>query len=231
MVPIATPIQACKHIILKPNSVFSAILGRANWSWMPFLLVLAANLLPGLLYFSMIDFDWYTTTLVSAQHNTISGAEEEAFRQAISLEHMRFLTLVGGTLGVIVMNAIFAGYLKLTTRGDTNTHSFSDWYSFGWWISLPTVFVAIISLLLLLLFGSAQMPPTIINPTSLAFLANMSLDSPYLMLGQTLRLESLWSGYLIAVGLAQWTRLPAKTTYIIAAAPYLVVWLVLFVGA
>ena len=97
---ITNPIQACKQMVLKPNSVFAEIKERPNWSWIPFIFVLAASILPGLFYFSIVDFNWYIDTLTSSQYGNVSPAEQETFKQSMSLEQMRFLTLLGGTVGV-----------------------------------------------------------------------------------------------------------------------------------
>ncbi|UAA37856.1 YIP1 family protein [Paraneptunicella aestuarii] len=232
MHPISNPFQACKQIILKPNSVFATLREKQNWSWIPFFLIVAANMLPGLLYFQTIDFDWYMELLTSSQYGQVSPAEQETFKNSMSREQMRYLTMLGSTAGLAIANAIFAVYINLFTKSDEeNTRNFSDWYGFGWWVSLPSVIAGFIATVIILLFGSEQMLPTIINPTSLAFLFNMPLDSPLLMFGQVVRLENFWTMYLIAVGLSQWTNLPSRKTYLIAVVPYFIIWFALLLAA
>ena len=225
MEPISNPFQACKQIILKPNAVFATIKDKQNWSWIPFFLVALASMLPGLLYFHTVNFDWYLDLITSSQYGEVSPSEQQTFKNSMSIEQMRYLTIIGSTAGIAISNAIFAAYLNIFTKGDDmNTRAFADWYGFGWWVSLPTVLAGFVALVFILLFGGEQMRPTIINPTSLAFIFNMSMDSPISKFGQIVRLESFWSMYLIAVGLSQWTNLPTSKTYTIAIAPYAIIW-------
>jgi hypothetical protein len=61
-------------------------------------------------------------------------------------------------------------------------------------------------------------------PTSLAFIFSVEMHSSWASLMQAIRLESVWVMYLTAVGLSQWTQLPVKKTYMIAIAPYVLIW-------
>ena len=58
----------------------------------------------------------------------------------------------------------------------------------------------------------------------MAFIFNIDMDSAWSSFAQSIRLESFWVMYLIAVGLSQWTQLPTKKTYMIAIAPYAIIW-------
>ncbi|XOV78672.1 MAG: Yip1 family protein [Aestuariibacter sp.] len=222
---ITSPWQACTDIILKPNRVFAKLQDTANWSWLPFIIVTFFSILPVYLYFSMIDFQWYTELVINAQYADISPSEQDMIRSNMQQEQMLTLTVFSTLIGLILLNAVQAFYLyKITQIDDQNTHSYGDWYGFTWWISLPVVLTAIIALIMIQLFGGAQMPPSDINPTSLAYLLNIEMSSDWYGLAQTVRIESFWAAYLAAVGISQWTRLNSKQCYIIALAPLAIIW-------
>lgn len=232
MEAINTPFQACKLIVLKPNPVFETLKSKHNWSWIPFLIIAFCSMLPSALFFGIIDFEWYKEMLLQSQQGDVSPAERDMFMQSMDLEQLKNFTLIGSISSLVVSNAIFAVYLNLFTKSDeNNTWAFSDWYAFGWWASLPVAATSLLAALLIGLFGEPQMSPAIMNPTSLAFLLNISMNSDYFLFSQSVRLENFWMMYLTVVGLSRWTQLPMKKNYIIATAPYVFIWTVLFIAS
>jgi hypothetical protein len=83
---------------------------------------------------------------------------------------------------------------------------------------------SLIAALVVLLATDSQLSPMSLSPTSMAFIFNVGMDSAWSSFAQSIRLESFWVMYLIAVGLSQWTQIPTKKTYIIAIAPYAIIW-------
>ncbi len=49
------------------------------------------------------------------------------------------------------------------------------------------------------------------------------MESDWFGFAQALRLETLWSVYLITVGITQWTSFDTKKSAIIAAAPFVII--------
>lgn len=222
-----SPFAACKQIILKPNPVFATLKNTPNWSWVPFFIVVLFSTLPVYLYYSMIDFDWYVNSIIELQHADKSPAEIDFFRNQMQREQALSLTLISTPLGLVLTNAIHAFYLYKMTRIDSeNLMSYGDWYGFTWWVSLPVVLTSFIALCVLLMFGHEQMYISEINPTSIAYLFGIGMESDWFGLAQSFRLETIWSLYLIAVGISQWTRLSSQKCYIIAAAPFVIIWAV-----
>lgn len=222
---ISNPFQACSDILLKPNAVFAAIDKQHNWSWLPFLLVTIMAILPSYLYFNFIDFDWYKELIINAEYADVSPNEQKRFRDAMSLSQVLSFTVIGGFLGLVIVNAIIAVYLNMMTRGDDeNPNGFTDWYGFTWWISMPVVVSGLIAMAVILFSTDHHLEPVALAPTSLAFLLSIDMNSSWFNLAQTIRLESFWSMYLISVGIIQWTRLSANHAYGIAIGPYGVIW-------
>lgn len=225
MSDVNNPIQACSDIFFKPNGVFAALNVKHNWSWFPFILVIVMAILPSYMYFNFVDFEWYKDLIINSSYADTSPNEQEMIRSGMSVSGMVIFATLGGFIGFLIVNAILATYLNLATKSDeSNTNGFTDWYGFTWWVSMPTVFSGLVALLVIAFASDHQLDPVNLSPTSLAFLFNVAIDSGWFGLLQSMRLESLWSIYLISVGLTQWTSIRGNKAYIVASAPYAVLW-------
>ena len=225
MSEVTNPIQACSDIFFKPNGVFAATNVKHNWSWFPFVLVIAMAILPAYMYFNFIDFDWYTDLLIESTMADTSPNEQQLFRDNMSRDNVLIFTLVGAFVGYLILNSILAVYLNLVTKSDEESlHGFTDWFGFTWWISMPSIVSAVLALLVIAMADSHQLEPISLSPTSLAYWANIEMGSEWFSLAQSIRIESLWTMYLIAVGVSQWTAIRGNKTYLIAVAPYAFIW-------
>lgn len=225
MQQVSNPFQAMKDIFTKPNRVFATIKDVHNWSWIPFILVAAAGTLPIYYYFNFVDFAWYTELLIQVSAGDTSPAEQNIMRNVMPDQAQTlWATLFGSVIGVIIASAILALYLNIMTKADDEcVQGFTDWYGFAWWVSVPSIVASLLGLLALFLTQDNQVELTIIAPTSLAFIFGIDSLSDWAPLLQSIRLESIWVMYLIAVGLSQWTQLPMKRNYTIAIAPYVII--------
>lgn len=221
---VNSPLEAVQKIILKPNQVFARLKDVSNWSWIPFILVMFFAILPSYYYFQMIDFDWYVNMLLGTQGD-MSPAEEDFFRNSMNPDAMLPATIATIIIGFVVITAVMAFYLsKITQIDEENTMTFGDWYGFMWWASLPLVVTSIASLLIMLIAGHPEMEPTALNPFNLTFLLGMDMNSDWFTLTQNISIDNFWCMYLIAVGVSQWTNLTSKQCYMIACAPYAIIW-------
>ncbi|TDF38460.1 YIP1 family protein [Alteromonadaceae bacterium M269] len=220
---VTNPFQACVQVLIKPNGVFEALEDAKNWSWIPFILISIATIIPSYMYFGAVDFEWYRELIISTQAANLSPAEIETQRAFITLSSMRTASFVA-PLGLILASAVIALYLNLATKGDEeNVNGFTDWFGFAWWISLPVVINSIIAVLLLSLSSDPQINPAILAPTSLAFILGLPLEHDWFGLLQNVSLISVWSIYLTAVGVNRWTDLGSKKSNVIAILPYAVI--------
>ncbi|MGS2720326.1 YIP1 family protein [Paraglaciecola aestuariivivens] len=226
MQAVTNPFQAIKLIVGKPNQVFATISDIHNWSWIPFLLVTIVGAVPVYMYFNFVDFAWYNELMVQSIAGQMSPAEQSAVRNAMADQSQSVWTGVfGSAFAVIIANAILALYLNIVTKADEEcVQGYTDWYGFSWWVSLPAMVSSLLAILIVTLAQDTQLSPISISPTSLAFIFSVDMGSQWSSLMQSIRLESIWVMYLIAVGLSQWTQLSTKRTYTIAIAPYLIIW-------
>ncbi|MFT4941895.1 MAG: hypothetical protein ACI88A_004966 [Paraglaciecola sp.] len=227
MEKVSNPFQACSDIFVKPNRVFATLASTQNWSWLPFLIVVSMAILPSYLYFNFVDFNWYIQLIIDTSYANVSPAEQNAIRNNMSQGQMSVFATFGVFFGYLIINAVMATYLNIITKRDEEcVQGFTDWYGFTWWISMPTVLGSLISLLILLLASDNQLSPVNIAPTTFAFIFDVEMSSPWFSLMQSIRIDSFWVMYLTSVGVSRWTNLSTNMSYIIAIAPYAVIWTV-----
>jgi hypothetical protein len=179
------------------------------------------------MYFNFVDFNWYSEFMVQSMAANLSPAEQSMLRNSMTDQAQSLWAGVFSSVLVIILsNAILALYLNILTKADEEcVQGYTDWYGFSWWVSIPVIISSLIAALVVLLASDNQLLPISLSPTSLAFIFNVEMESAWSSFAQSIRLESFWVMYLIAVGLSQWTQLPTKKTYLIAIAPYALIWL------
>ncbi|MEP2651599.1 MAG: Yip1 family protein, partial [Paraglaciecola sp.] len=217
MQQVSNPFQAMKDVFIKPNQVFATIKETHNWSWIPFIVISLITVIPIYLYFNFIDFDWYRDLIIQSTGGDLSPIEKENMTKAMQQPQLLWASVFGAVIANIIANAVLALYLNITTKSDEECiQGYTDWYGFTWWASIPSIFTSLLALLILGFSNDPQLAPISLGPTSLAFILSVEMNSAWFSLAQSIRLESIWVMYLIAVGLSQWTKLPIKKTYIIA---------------
>ncbi len=223
---VSNPFQAMKDIFVKPNQVFATINETYNWSWVPFICISMVSAIPVYMYFNFVDFSWYTEFMVQSLSGNLSPAEQSMLRNNMTDQAQSLWAGIFSSIFVVILsNAILALYLNIFTKADDEcVQGYTDWYGFSWWVSIPVIVSSLIAALVVLLATDNQLSPISLSPTSMAFIFNIGMDSAWSSFAQSIRLESFWVMYLIAVGLSQWTQLPTKRTYIIAIAPYILIW-------
>lgn len=223
---LKNPLQACLDVLFKPNKVFAALSDKNNWSWVPFIIVAILGTLPMYMYLNTVDMNWYVDLQVNATLSGVSPAEQQNLRDLLLAQNTRSAyTIVAMVAGLIITNAFFAYYLKIATRSDErNVNGFAEWYGFSWWTQLPVVITALSALLVIGFASTDQLMPGRLNVTSLGYILGVEFTSSWFALAQSIKLETIWSIYLIATGLNQWTNLSPKRTMLVAAGPYAVIW-------
>lgn len=220
MQTVTNPFQACNDIFIKPKGVFQALQEKSNWSWFPFLLVITMAILPAYLYYNFVDFAWFQELIVEAQAGDASPAEQDAMRAFITQNAMIWQSVIAGFLMPVIFSAIFALYYHLVTKSDEkNLNGFTDWYGFMWWASMPTIINGVIAVILILAASDHQLSPTVLSPLSPSYWFDVSMTSKWAGFLQGFRLDTLFSIYLTAVGITQWTSFTTKKATIVAIIP------------
>ncbi|MEZ8132651.1 MAG: hypothetical protein ACI8WL_000277 [Polaribacter sp.] len=221
----SNPLQACLDILTSPRDTFDAIKDKKGWSWAPFGLVVVSTIALFLYYFSVVDFEWMLDQMLEqmAVQNEMSAEQLQATQEFMTKTSMTWSTLLGGAIGIIVINAFMAVYLNLITKVySPNEMTFTAWYGFSWWTSMPFVISSLLAALVIMFSSAGMVSLDDLSPTSLGFLADRS--SPWFGFFGGINLFSFWSIALGTIGLSSWLGLAAKKAFIIAVAPSLVIY-------
>jgi hypothetical protein len=223
---VTNPIQACNDVFIRPSDVFKALSLKDNWSWIPFILVVVISALPAYLYFGVVDYDWYIGTQLALSMPDASPAELENMRPLYGTgESAAGFALFGAPAYLIVVSAVLGLYYTLVTRNDEKSiHSFFDWYGAQWWFMMPTLIASVISLgLILLIDPGAQVSQSVLSPTSLSHIFSVEPSSKWFNFMSYLRIETIWTVYLGAICLQQWTNFSSKKSIVFAAIPSVII--------
>jgi hypothetical protein len=221
----SNPINACLDILTSPRDTFDTLKDKKAWSWFPFGLVITSTVALFLYYFSVVDFEWMLDQMLEqmAVQSEMSAGQLQATQEAMSKTSVTWGTLLGGAIGIIVINAFMAVYLNLITKVySPNEMTFTAWYGFSWWTSMPFVISSLLAALVIMFSSAGMVSLEDLSPTSLGFLADRS--SPWFSFFSGINLFSFWSIALGTIGLSSWLGLASKKAFIIAVAPSLVIY-------
>jgi hypothetical protein len=213
--------KACVDILVSPKEGFDTVKGKKHWAWCPFTLIIACSAGMFLYYFSVVDFDWLVDQILS--QGDLSEAELEASAGFMSQTRMTWSTTLGGVIGLIVANAIMAVYFNLVTNVlQPSEVSFTGWYGFSWWISMPLVVSSSLGILVILFSSSGLVSMEDLAPAGLGFLVDKSHS--WFSLWNSITVFSLWSVYLCTVGLKSWLAIDANRALYVAVAPSVIIY-------
>jgi hypothetical protein len=225
MQQVSNPFQALTLVLIKPNGVFHTLASKHNWSWIPFIATVASIFIAFNSYFAQVDFNWYIDSQILAASGPMSPAERDLQRQNMTLELVKGTTITTVILASILANAILAAYLNgMTKHDESHVHGFTDWYGFLWWTQVPALLNFVIALALIYFSGTDQLSFSVIAPLSLAYIFSVPVTSEWLNWLSSVRLDTIWMIYLTAVGLNHWTQINMHRIWIIAFAPYVIIY-------
>lgn len=230
---ISNPVQALTEIFYNPKGVFDALSVKDNWSWLPFILIVAVSLLPGYLYFNTVDFNWYAEMSAMAALPDGSPAEIEAITNTMSVRLISMTTLISVPIGLIIVVAILAGYYTLWTRNDEKgVQGYTDWYGAMWWIMMPTIISSLAGCLYLATQSiGSEIPQSAMAPLSLAFMGGVEMTSQWYTFLETIRLDTFWSMVLAVYCLKSWTHFSMPKAVLVAVLPNAIIWTIMLIVA
>ena len=221
-IAITNPIQAASEVFYKPRVVFETLAQKDNWSWIPFVIVVAFMVLPSVLYFNLLDTTWYIDQMARASFPQGSPAEIENFKAMIPEDSLAFSAYFGPIAFVIIF-AIYAAVYAIATRNDeTNVQGYTDWYGAMWWISMPMVVNGLLACVLIATQEhGAQISSAYLAPLSVAFVMGMDMTTPMFNFWLGIRLDMLWSIVLAGYCVKAWTGFSMPKSLIVGALPFI----------
>ncbi|MBL4909863.1 MAG: YIP1 family protein [Alteromonadaceae bacterium] len=223
----ANPIQACIDTLVSPATAFATIKEKKSWSWLPFILVVGATFSLFMYFYQTVDFNWMIEQMADGM--AASGKSEEqakAFQDNMTHSMMQWSTIIGGTVGIIVINLLMALYYYLATKvAAKNDYKFTDWYGFTWWVSLPIVVSALLSALVIFFADNGQISLHDLQPTSLnGLLFGLDQSSHWFAFLEGINLFSFWTLAIATIGLKAWLNITTNKALSISATPFIVIY-------
>jgi Yip1-like protein len=193
---IATPRAALSELHERPRFVFPLLL-----------LTISSGVLVAW-YYSIVDLPWLIDQTFSANESIARMSEAQRSRALGMMSRGMMLTssLIGGLIGVVVLKALEALYYVLADRITNLRLTFNHWFALACWTSIPSVIVAIASLLILLTSRTNQISAGALSPLSLNELFfHLPMGAKGSTLLTSLTLIHPWMWWLTALGVRLWT--------------------------
>jgi hypothetical protein len=224
----ANALSALLDIYTSPSKAFNAIEDAKGWSWLAFICIATATAASLFVFYNTVDLQFLINEQVAAASVDATIGEQKVIRQAIeqNAPNQIWFGMLGGVLGLIIMNALMALYYMLIAKLDPNSqHSYGAWYGFSLWTMMPVVISSLGTIALVLMASTDQISQQAvfnyasINQLILGFEAG---DSFYTLL-ESISLFTLWGIGLAMVGLKCWTHFSTNKALLFAALPSIII--------
>lgn len=210
-------------IIAAPNAAFARIREKPTILF-PLLLLILALTSAQAAYYLMVDFDFLIEELV-AQTSQMVNVPEDQLRQGyanVNPTTLAVQTVISIALGLVLITALYAGYLTLVSKFTNDGIDFRRWYSLQCWTGIPTIFGALATWVVVLSNADGMIAMRDINPLSLNNLL-FQTEGPLATLLDNLTVVQIWSLVLLALGYRHWTGKSLATAIVVTWLPMLLI--------
>jgi hypothetical protein len=192
----------------QPRKVFDVLAERPRF-WFPLLLTLVVGVVTTVWYYKVVDLQWLLDESLRANPRTAAMTDDQ---RAQALQRMTPAVLMASSviavaLLVPLLRALEATYYLLAGKVVNVQRSFKQWFALSYWSSLPTLLVAIPTVIMLATTSNGQIDSSAIQPLSLneLFFHRHMADSGYqLLVGISVLQPLAW--LLSAIGVQQWSK-------------------------
>ena len=212
-------------IVAAPSAAFARLKEKPSVLF-PLLLVLLAICSVQVGYILLTDRGFLIEQQLEQAEALVGNMSDEQRGQAE--ENMRNTSTTALLLNAGVTTAIFtfliialyALYLRIVSKFSFVEYGWKAWLSLLSWTSIPLVFGAIASWVVLLTSSNGQVPMLELNPLNFSYLLGLGITSgPLSQIGPL----HLWSFALLALGYQHWTKKSLPSSALISLGPYLLI--------
>ena len=212
-------------IITAPSAVFARLKAKPS-VWFPLLLVLLATCSVQVGYILLTDKGFLVDQQINqvrTMFSQLSSAQIAQMREQL-MNQGATSSIISSAVSVFVIYslimAIYALYLRFVAKFSFNEMGWKSWFSLVCWTSVPTIFGAIASWVVLLTNSNGQVPMLELNPLSFSNLLGLSIAGGPLSVLTPLY---IWSFVLLALGYQRWTGKGLLTSTLLSLGPYLLI--------
>jgi hypothetical protein len=211
-------------IITAPSAAFTRLKEKPTILF-PLLLVLIATVSVQVGYVLLTDRGFLADQQmeqVEALLPNMTAEQRENARQNVLNQSTVVMILnagIGTAVFLFLIMALYALYLRFASKFSFVELGWKAWFSLMCWTSVPTVFGALASWVLLLSNSNGQLPMLDLNALNFANLLGLAPEGVLAYLTPL----HFWSFALLALGYQNWTKKNLATSALIALAPYIVI--------
>jgi hypothetical protein len=212
-------------IITTPSAAFARLKEKPT-IWFPLLLVLVATVSVQVGYILLTDKGFLVDQQIDQVRTlfpNLTAAQVEQMRNQM-MNQGATASIISSAVSVFVIYtliiALYALYLKFVSKFSFVEFDWKHWMSLICWTSIPTVFGAIASWIVLLTNSNGQVPMLELNVLSFSNLLGLSSTGGPLLVLTPLY---IWSFVLLALGYQNWTKKSLFASVLLSLGPYLLI--------
>jgi hypothetical protein len=221
-------LSALIDIYISPSKTFNAIEDTKGWSWLALICIAAATAASMYLFYNTVDLQFLIDEQVAAASIDATIGEQKMIRQAIeqNAPNQVWFGMLGGVLGLVIMNALMALYYMLVAKLDPNSqHSYGAWYGFSLWTMMPVVISSLGTIALVLLASTDHISQqAVFNYASInQLVTGLDVGDVFYTLLEAISIFTVWSIALAMIGLKCWTQFSTNKALLFAALPSVII--------
>jgi hypothetical protein len=211
-------------ILYEPREGLARIKSRTGWWWVPLSLIVVVTVTVWVYYYATVDLGWYVDQIIH-ENDGLSLAQQSAVQQSVHRSQLVWAALFKGTAAIFFWYAVQALYLFLASKvAGFEVQSYTAWFGFVAWTSLPSILTPIAACLAYLTAGTHEIFETSIDVTGLATLLGNELPDRWYSVVATVHVTDFWVLGLMIYGITVWTKLSVVKSGCLILIPYVLVY-------
>ena len=205
----------------EPARSFAAI-KQKSMLVLPLVLPIVGTAILLLWYYNQVDIAWLQDKLLAGKE--LEPAQREAALKFMTRSMMQNLGLAGAVLAPPIMYALMALYFLIVAKVVDVPVTFGKWFAMTAWAGVPGLISIVLGFVQILLADHGQLAPNQLNPLSVNQLFfHLEIGTPWSGVLDGINVTTIWSIVLLAIGFQSWTGKSRFSSFLIAAAPAIVI--------
>jgi len=212
------------NMITNPSAVFDSIKLKTSFMF-PLLLAIVLTQIMFYWYFQLVDPTWFTEHMIMISGEDLAPDQIEEMKKFMKPSTIMPFTLIGTSIGMIVVVLLQALYLMVVGNTKNIDVSYGEWFSLSAWSLVPAILLSIMILFNLSIGDISQLPMELMNPINFASLLGIEGPGSLYNTLAGISIVTFLSLYLVAAGFKHWSNGSWTASVILVAIPYVLFWL------